>query len=67
MFENTSRFRVHVDQTQRSRKSKNNKTDEEKWQEVIEQMDDDEFEFLAARVAERQKEIKEERKGGVNI
>ena len=67
MFENTSRFRVKVDERERSRTSKNNKTDEEKWAEAIDNMDDEMFEMVAQRVAQRQKEIEEERSGNFKL
>ena len=61
MFENTSRFRVHVDQTQRFRKSKNNKSDIDKWNEVIEDLDEDEIKDLMTQLNQKQKEIENER------
>lgn len=62
MFENTSRFRVKVDERQRTRKSKNNnKTDMDNWNELINEMDEDELNDLRDQLNRRQKEIDNER------
>lgn len=62
MFENTSRFRVKVDESQRSRKSKNNKkNDMDNWNELMKDMDEDELNDLRDILNKRQEEIDNER------